>query len=834
MHRVAKVVLPLPLDREFDYLAESHDSLIGKRVLVPFGRRTMTGYVVDESSAIQDSDLRNVIEIQDELPVFDQKMLDLMKWVAKYYMCSWGEALKAALPQGMSPKSVLKIKIIQRLTDPEVEQMKRRAPKRGALLEVLYNHDNEVSVGYLQKFLRAESISPQIEALEKLGIIECERKVEKSVKAKTSKGVRINEDLFNDEAELKEVFDELDKRAPKQSFTLSHLYVNRQNETPNIAFAELGKRFNISPTSIQSLIKKGYADEVTIEQDRSIDKDSGSLASIDESRHVLTHEQQSAKDAVFAALDDDKFKAFLLHGVTGSGKTLVYIHIIKKVLDEGKTALLLVPEISLTPQLLDRFEQVFPGQIAAQHSRMSEGERYDAWRKIRSGKAKLVIGVRSSVFAPLENLGIIIADEEHEQSFKQSSPVPRYNGRDVAIYRAKSENIPIVLGSATPSIESMHNARSGRYELLEIRSRADGASLPKIRSIDMRDARKNSQLIGSYSKDLIEKINEKLIAKEGIILFLNKRGFSSYMECWDCGNIPKCRDCDVSLTYHKYNNTLRCHYCGYTEKAHKSCQVCGHEEMSVVGTGTQKIEEEATEIIKDLAADAVLERMDLDTASRKGAHRKILERFSSGATDILLGTQMVAKGLDFSRVTLVGVVNADQQLFLQDFRAQEKTFQLLTRVSGRAGRSKDKPGEVIIQTSHPESFAIQAAIAGDYNSFYKFEIEQRKAASYPPFTRFILIEISSRDQKMADEHSMYFVRKLGFGGKFYTVLGPTIPYISRIRTYYRRQIIIKNYKQFDPSGRRVRRAIRNAITDYRSEKSSSKVRITIDIDSYSA
>jgi primosomal protein N' (replication factor Y) (superfamily II helicase) len=834
MQKIAKVVLPLPIDNEFDYIAQGESPLVGKRVLVPFGRRTMTGYVVAEESTPNPEGLKKVLEIQDELPVFDQQMLSLCRWVAEYYMCSWGEALKAALPQGMSPKSVLKIKIVQRLTDPEVEQMKRRAPKRGALLEVLYNHDNEVSVGYLEKFLKTDSVSPQIEALEKLGIIECERKVQKSVQKKISKGVQISDALFNNEIELKLVFDELDRRAPKQSFALSHLFINKKEDSPAVPIQDLAKKFAIPPTSISSLVKKGYATEVEIEHDRSIDKDVGSLANIDESEFVLTHEQENARTAVDAALDEAEFKPFLLHGVTGSGKTLVYIHLIKKVVSQDKAALLLVPEISLTPQLVDRFERVFPGEIAALHSRMSEGERYDAWRKIRNGKAKLIIGVRSSVFAPIGNLGIIIVDEEHEQSFKQASPSPRYNGRDVAIYRAKSENIPILLGSATPSIETMYNAKSGRYELLEIKSRADGAEMPLIKSIDMRDARKNGQVKGSYSKELIEKINDKLIEKDGIILFLNKRGFSAYMECWDCGDIPKCRDCDVSLTYHKHTNLLRCHYCGYTIKAHKSCKVCGHDEMSIVGTGTQKIEEEAIEITNDLKHEAVIERMDLDTASRKGSHRKILERFASGETDILLGTQMVAKGLDFSRVTLVGVVNADQQLFLQDFRAQERTFQLLTQVAGRAGRSRDKPGEVLIQTGHPESFAIQSALASDYDSFYKFEINQRKSADYPPFTRFIIIEVSSRDQGRADEHSRYLVRKLGFGGKCYSVLGPTIPYIGRIRTYYRRQIIIKNYKEFDPSGRIVRNAIKSAIASYRSEKSSSSVRLTIDIDSYSS
>ena len=527
------------------------------------------------------------------------------------------------------------------------------------------------------------------------------------------------------------------------------------------------------------------------------------------------------------------FKPFLLHGVTGSGKTLVYIHLIKDILKLGKTSLLLVPEINLTPQLIDRFKQAFSEDFAVLHSRMSDGERFDSWRSIRDGKVRIVLGARSAIFAPLKDIGLIVVDEEHEPSYKQTSPAPRYNARDLAVIRAKMENAVVLLGSATPSIESMFNAQSGKYELLQITDRADGAKLPVINVINTLEARKHGQLIGSVSKILLDEISERIIKKEGVILFQNRRGFSSYIECMECGFIPVCQNCDVSLTFHKVRNQLRCHYCGFFQSAESSCTTCGFPEMKEIGFGTQRIEDELESYFKGCNIPVKIERMDTDTTRKKGSHRSILSRFARGETDILIGTQMVAKGLDFARVTLVGVINADLQLFLPDFRASERTFQLLTQVAGRAGRSSELVGKVLIQTTHPDNMAIYATRIASYSKFYEEELTHRRNAVYPPFARFIIIEFSGKDDILVKDHIYKFLYLLPFKAKFWNVLGPVLPSISKMKNEFRRTLIIKSIKDLDKNGSLMRRSIKRAIEDYKRNYANTSVKMTVDIDSYS-
>ncbi|MFA6572282.1 MAG: primosomal protein N', partial [Bacteroidota bacterium] len=418
-------------------------------------------------------------------------------------------------------------------------------------------------------------------------------------------------------------------------------------------------------------------------------------------------------------------------------------------------------------------------------------------------------------------------------SYKQDSPNPRYNARDVAVMRGKIENAIVVLGSATPSIESMHNAHSGKYKLLELTERADNAKMPSVQIVNMFEEKKKSLVHGTLSIVLINAIIERLKKKEGVILFQNRRGFSSYLECQDCGNIPQCRHCAVSLTYHKAKGQLRCHYCGYTINMPQVCPACKNHHLGVVGFGTQRIEDELNEYFQKMGITAKIARMDLDTTSKKGSHRRLLHSFASGEVDILLGTQMVAKGLDFERVTLVGVINADMQLFLPDFRASERTYQLLTQVSGRAGRHSDKPGEVYIQTNHPYSPAIQSALLASYSDFFNYEIVQRKNAFYPPFSRFNIIELSGKELTDVIRNAKYFAELLPQNSKYMTVLGPVEPVIPRIRTYYRRIIVIKNSKTSDAKGAKLRAALKTALEKYYAKYPSGDVRLTVDIDSYS-
>ncbi len=837
MKKIIKAALPIPVNRLFDYTLPADlqaDDLIGKRVLVPLGKRTITGIIVDIADSLENRKLKEIYELLDDEPVFTSNMLELTKWIAEYYLTSWGIALNAALPQGMSPKSLLKVEIDTPLTDEELEHLEKRAPKRAELYKHLLGVFDYISVASLEKKLNSKSIMLQINALEKMGAIRCRRFVERSAKPKLQKAVRISGEILNDKAKLKSILDELDRKAPKQSLMLSHLYLLRMNSDIPALVADAVKQVNCSTQIVTSLEKKGYVEIYEVEVDRSKELVfNENLSSRNEAELELTAEQDTALQKILTAIENASAKPFLLHGVTGSGKTLVYIHAIERVLEMGRTALILVPEISLTPQLIDRFERVFPDKIALLHSKMSEGQRFDSWRAVINNRVSVVLGARSAIFAPLKNLGLIIVDEEHEHTYKQDSPAPRYNARDAAVVRAKIERCTVVLGSATPSLESISNAHSGKYSLLHISQRADGAAMPKIKIVDTLNARKSGQMDGPFSKELINGIILRLQRKEGVILMQNRRGFSVLLECPDCGNVPICKDCDVAMTYHKSIGQLRCHYCGWTVRAYQECPECGYPKLNELGAGTQKVETALEEILRKEGHKANILRMDLDTTRKKGSHRRILHSFASGETDILIGTQMVAKGLDIARVTLVGVINADLQLFMPDFRASERTFQLLTQVSGRAGRTGSKPGEVIIQTSHPESIAIAAVQNSSYDMFYNIEISFRKSAAYPPFMRFVMIEFNGIDDDEVEKHSKLFAQYLPKEHDILNVLGPVQPNIPKLRRYFRMQIVIKSSKKKDPSGKILRHILKSVIETYNKNHYSDKVRVVVDVDSYS-
>ena len=532
-------------------------------------------------------------------------------------------------------------------------------------------------------------------------------------------------------------------------------------------------------SSVNTLVKNGIVKFVYEEVNRYVSHMSGKYHKVE-----LNEMQQEVVDNV----DIDKHDTYLLYGITGSGKTEVYMELIDKVINIGKTAIMLVPEISLTPQIVDRFVTRFGEDVAILHSGLSDYEKYDEYRKIMNGKVKIVVGARSAIFAPLENLGIIVIDEEHSQTYKQDNN-PRYHARDVAILRGKYHNAPVILGSATPSLESFARANKGVYKLLTLTKRAGGGQLPKVKLIDMKNEVKKGNFI--LSKELTDKIKEKISKGEQVILLLNRRGYSSMLTCRDCGNVLKCPNCDISLTYHKSSNTNRCHYCNYSVKNVSKCPVCGSSNIKDYGLGTEKLEEELNKIFK-----ARVVRMDMDTTSRKGMHEKIIEDFGNHEYDILLGTQMIAKGLDFPLVTLVGVINADSSLNIPDFRSTENTFQLLSQVSGRAGRS-DLTGEVIIQSYNPEHYSIFLAKDHNYLKFYEEEMNIRKTLSYPPYFYITLVNITSRDYELgfseANKIGDYLRKNVSDGTK---ILGPSMASVFRINNVYHYQCIIK-YKKDD-------------------------------------
>lgn len=830
------IALPLPVQKVFTYRHE-HDahpsSFIGCRALVPFGKRILTGVIVDLGQPVQG--MKDIIEIIDDHPFFTQSMLRLTKKMSEYYLCSWGEALKAGIPRGMTPQSVMHVELLMKIEQQDLTKMKKKAPKRAALLEVLMNHSGPLTEVYLEKMLKTGTVSDQLDALEHAGVIRTMRNFDQGTKPRLQSMVYVHPDIFENEQKLREILTVLDEKYPKQASVLSHVFLQQQRTGKGIALALLKDDLQLqSQSSIHTLSANGI---LLIKKEESIvvpEKIKDSLAHRDESLLNMTLEQQHAHALIHEALHEKQAKTFLLHGITGSGKTLVYIQAIRTALALDKDCLLLVPEISLTPQLVDRFTATFGDQIAVLHSKMTNHERYEHWRTIRSGNARIVIGARSALFAPFREgrLGLIIVDEEHESSYKQEAPSPRYNARDFAVVRGNIENVVTILGSATPSMESMFNAQHGKYHYLHISSRADGAKLPELQLIDIREHRKSGTLHGAFSEELLQAIIQRVIKKEGVILFHNRRGFARFQECPDCGHIPMCKHCSVSLTLHKHSGMLKCHYCGYAERSMHSCSVCGGTEIKEPGTGTQKVEEELNELLIARGLKVVIERMDLDTTARKGEHRRILTAFSKKEIDILIGTQMVAKGLDFPHVSMVGIVDADHQLFMPDFRSSERTFQLLTQVAGRAGRSGQLQGKVLLQTSHPDHQAILATMTGSYELFYNDELQSRKDALYPPYTRIVTIECTGPDEYAVHDSATIITQLLPTKGQPFILLGPSIPFIAKLKGQFRRVIVLKGNKHEDPSGEVLRMILKKAMHMYAEHHAKQSVKVTLDIDAY--
>lgn len=580
-------------------------------------------------------------------------------------------------------------------------------------------------------------------------------------------------------------------------------FINFVREKKLVKRSEL---LEMSSSILSTLVKKNILIEEKYEKYRlSYSKELGN-------KFQLTSDQEKVVEEV---LNDTSFKPYLLHGVTGSGKTEVYMELIEDALNKGKTSIMLVPEISLTPQMVERFQKRFGDNIAALHSALSDGEKYDEWRRIVRGEASIVIGARSAIFAPLNNIGMIIIDEEHSESYKQSDSNPRYSAKDVALIRGKYHNCPVIFGSATPSLEVMARSQKGVYKYLSLPNRVNGKKLPLVRIIDMNEEIKKSK--GHFSRNLITSINDKLEKNEQVILLLNRRGYASFVTCKNCGYTFKCPNCDISLTYHKSSNTMRCHYCGYGTKVYDTCPECKEKAISDLGVGTQKIEEELGEIFPN----ARILRMDFDTTSRKGAHEKMITAFKNHEYDILLGTQIVAKGLDFSNVTLVGVINADTSLNIPDFRSSENTFSLLSQVAGRSGRS-EKTGEVIIQTYNPEHYAISYTKMHDYMGFYNKEMEIRKTLKYPPFYYLCHIKISGKEMDYVSKEADKIKRALTRNLLSTSILGPTPSTIFRVNNIYRFGIILK-YKKED----KLEETLEKVLEHY---KGNSKIRIDIDFN----
>jgi primosomal protein N' (replication factor Y) len=838
--RLVDIALPLPLDRTFTYQVPPElEKAVqpGRRVLVPFGKKKLSGIIVGFPQASSIKSLRPLLDVLDSSPTFTEEMLKLTRWMSEYYLSAWGDVLKAATPQGTTVGSTQRIRLVTKSIEELLEKTKRAAKMQHAILRAL-SEEGELSPAQLQKKTRAKNIHGILQEMEQRGWIVIEEHLRPNAKPKeenvillTDAGTTLLQQTGID-AELQV------KLTTKQRSILQEL---ERLQAP-IPASRLLRLTNASLATVKSLARKNL---VRFDR-REVLRGTMNEPPEPPTPLTLNSHQEHALGTIAESLTKGVHKTFLLHGITGSGKTQVYIESIRLALGRGKNAIVLVPEISLTPQTVRRFKSHFGADVAVMHSQMSVGERFDAWRLAHDGRVRIVIGPRSAIFAPLKDIGLIVVDEEHESSYKQFDSTPRYHARDVAIVRASLNNAVVLLGSATPSAESYHNALNGKYELLVLPDRVDDAQLPKIEIIDMADERrrryeefkKERKEKGTWSVKfpaspsismlLKNQIEERLKKQEGTILLQNRRGFSHVVECFDCGHVERCDNCDVTLTYHATKKHMRCHYCGFVKNPPTVCPKCHGAEIRHHAFGTQQIHEE----LVSLFPKARILRMDLDTTSRKGAHDRLLSQFGAGEADILLGTQMVAKGLDFPRVTLVGVISADTQMLLPDFRSSERTFQLLTQVAGRAGRSK-LSGEVIIQTLQPNHYSLQHAAFHDFEGFYREELEYRRDLDYPPFSRLVLIEFKGEQENEVEQHVKKFAELLiSQSGKYFSVLGPADAAIPKIKSQYRKHIVVKNFKATDPAGVHLRSALLQARESYGASPlgKNRRVQMSIDVD----
>lgn len=827
-----RVAVPIPRFDPLTYAIDDDAPIgIGFRVVVPLGKRLLTGTVV-ETDVPEVDRVKNVVEVLDERATFSAELLELTKRVAEYYLCSWGEVLQASMPSGMQPNAVMRVHVERPLSTVEYEAIKARAPKRAELLRILDESTGDVTVAHLQKLMKSHYVADQLEALVRDGWIRVSNDLSRQTAIRTTRCVSMAAGLLQNENELRQTFDELDRKAPKQSLALAYIYLQR--DAGPLPIAAIREHTGVAVAAIDTLIEKGLLEES--HREFSYGRDNALLVQRDERELRLSEQQQRAVDAIGVSMQAESFGVHVLQGVTGSGKTLVYQRLIDQARAHGRGSLILVPEIALTPQLGDRFRALYGNDVAVLHSRLSMGERVQIWNRIARGEVHVVIGPRSAVFVDIPHLGIIIVDEEHEPSYKQDDPAPRYNGRDVAIMRAQISKCPVVLGSATPSLETYHHVNTGRYKHHELTTRADGAAFPAIRLVDMRQARKMRQVQGAFAVETLVEVSKRLRAKEGVLVFLNRRGFSAQIQCGDCGAVPMCSNCDVALTYHKYPGVMKCHYCGFGTPFYNACTTCGGIELTEIGSGTQRIEEDLTEHLAAYVDRPLsIARMDADSTSRKGQHRQLLQQFSDGTIDILVGTQMIAKGLDIDRCTMVVVVNADQSLYQGDFRASERTLQLMLQVSGRAGRTADKPGLVLLQTSTPEHATMRMCLEGEANhaqlaSWYQEERASRSELLYPPYSRFIVIELQSASDDVVQRHADIVWALIPKDQSAIVVYPPVPPSIARMRGIYRRVIVVKNSKSHDPSGQLCRSCLRAVIQEYYANHAHRDVRLTVDVD----
>ncbi|MBC9797889.1 replication restart helicase PriA [Sinomicrobium weinanense] len=817
------VILPIPIEKQFTYrISEREYGFIrpGMRIAVPFGKsRIYTALACKlHQNAPEIYEAKEIHQILDEAPIVTEKQLQLWFWIASYYMCAPGEVFRAAVPGALLIESETIV-----LRNEEFSASETTLKDDEWLIYEALQHQPILKVTEISAILDKKNVLPVLKRLLEKDVIRVKEEIHEQYRPKLVRFVRVAPAYDSEEA-LRELLDTLG-RAQKQKEVLMGLFSISASTKKPVKLKELQEKTGASAAVIKTLLDKKILEDYHIRTDRV--EYSGNP--VNETRELNEFQAKALSEIKEHFESGD---VTLLYGITSSGKTEIYVKLIEEVLARGKQVLYLLPEIALTSQLIHRLQNYFGEQVSVYHSKYSNNERVEVWNNLlrNSPKTRIVLGARSSVFLPFSDLGLVIVDEEHEASFKQFDPAPRYHARDVAVVLAHMYGARVLLGSATPSVESSYNAKTGKYGLVGLTRRYGNVLLPEMELVDIKDKRKKKRMKGHFSDRLMEEIRDSLAEDEQVILFQNRRGYAPVMECNTCGHSPQCPSCDVSLTYHQTRKQLRCHYCGYHIALPLSCMACGSSELETKGFGTEQVEEE----LRSLFPDARTGRMDSDTTRGKYGYEKIITAFEQQEIDILVGTQMLTKGLDFRNVSLVGIMNADSLLNYPDFRAFERSFQLILQVAGRAGRT-EKRGRVIIQTYNPYHQILQQASMNKYGDMFTDQLNDRKQFCYPPFYRLIKISLRHKNYNTVQEGSVWYAGALqnyfgAAGWKKEYILGPESPSVGRIRNHYIKDILIKipqgqNLRAVKEGILRIHKSF-GAIATYRS------VRVAFDVDTY--
>ncbi len=838
----AEILLPLPIPGTYTYRIPfelNQKARVGQRAVVQFGAtKIMSGLIISITNKVPDcTSIKYLLDILDDDPVVNENQLKLWRWISSYYLCYLGDVMQVALPSALKLSSESKIMLSE---DFQLDTM-TLSDNEYLIVEALQVQP-QLTITEVSKIIGYKKIMPLIKTMIEKKIVVMQEELQQKYKAKYERYVRLA-NTYRSEDAMRELMDTLSKRAYKQLELLMAFFVLGGSADNDILVSELLKKANATSNVLSALVAK----EVFEAYEKRVSRLKEYEALTDVSTINLTEKQQEAFDNIHKGFEEEK--PVLLHGVTASGKTEIYIKLIQEAIDEGKQVLYLLPEIALTEQIINRLKKYFGDRVGVYHSRYDNNERVEIWQQVMnfgsqqstdngqqlltsevqkpkakslSSKYQIIIGSRSAVFLPFSDLGLIIVDEEHDSSFKQIDPAPRYSARDLAVVMSKMFHARLLLGSATPSFESYYNARQDKYHLVALLERYGGVEMPEIIVNDLRVETRRKTLQANFGSALIEAMNKTLEEKNQVILFQNRRGFSLRIECDHCNYIPQCINCDVSLIYHKNQNILKCHYCGYTTSVPTECPSCRSTDLKMHGFGTERIEDD----LKVVFPDANSARLDLDTTRTKNSYQHILEQFQNKETNILVGTQMVTKGLDFDSVKVVGILNADNMLTFPDFRAYERSFQLMEQVSGRAGRKGDK-GKVIIQTYQPQHPVILNVMTHDYVKFYEEQMPIRRQFNYPPYSRLVMVRLKDVDEqklnKAANELAKIFCQVFRDN-----LLGPEYPVVSRVKNQYIKQMLIKINK--DLNSTKVKEFINKTIEDFKHNNDFKSVKIQIDVD----